>query len=198
MAAILRSPRRCSTAIACPARSGARCRPGCDFPTAGRSSPPMSASSPNRRIQRHESRRSSHANAAIRRGGRDGGPPRRSAVAAAGQGHARGGTAAATRRRDRARRAGAGIGARRDRHRAALFRVAHAGARGAAPTGGERPGRSPRPSRRRGGAAVAGSVDRNVRGDGGTRGAVRGACRRADAAGGSPEAGSDPRGIAGA
>ena len=39
---------------ACPARWDARCRPGCAFPTAGRSSPPMSASSPNRRIQRHE------------------------------------------------------------------------------------------------------------------------------------------------
>ena len=106
-------------------------------------------------IRRHESGRSSHANAAIRRRARDAGSPRRSAVAAAGQGHARGRTAAAACRRDRARRAAAGIGARRDRYRAALFRVAHAGPRGAAPTGGERPGRGPRPSRRRRGAAVA-------------------------------------------
>ena len=73
------------------------------------------------------SRRSSHANAAIRRRARDAGSPRRSAVAAARQGYARGRTAAAAGRRDRARRAAAGIGARRDRDRAALFRVAHAG-----------------------------------------------------------------------
>ena len=62
-------------------------------------------------------------------------------------------------------------------------RVAHAGARGAAATGGERPGRSPRPSRRRGGAALARPADRNVRGDGGAGSAVRRAsppsgCRR--------------------
>ena len=42
-AAISRWPRRCSTAPPCPARSGARCRPGCASRTAGTSSPPMSA-----------------------------------------------------------------------------------------------------------------------------------------------------------
>ena len=53
------------------ARSGGRCRPGCAFPKAGGSSPPMSASSTNpisKADQRHESRRSSDASAAVRRG----------------------------------------------------------------------------------------------------------------------------------
>ncbi len=49
------------------------------------------------------------------------------------QDHARRGAAPAARRRDRARRAAAGLGARRNRHRAPLQRLAHAGARGAAP-----------------------------------------------------------------
>ncbi len=42
-AATLRSPRRCFTAPACPARSAGRCRPGCASRRAGGWSPPMSA-----------------------------------------------------------------------------------------------------------------------------------------------------------
>ena len=45
MAATSRWPRRCSIAPAWPARSAARCRPGCASPKAGASSPRMSASS---------------------------------------------------------------------------------------------------------------------------------------------------------
>ena len=42
----------CFIATSRRARSGGRCRPGCDFPKAGESSPPMSASSTNRRMQK--------------------------------------------------------------------------------------------------------------------------------------------------
>ena len=107
---------------------------------AGASSPRMSASSTSRRRrERHELDDLPHASAAIRRRS----VRRVDRPSPCRQGHPCRGTAAAARRRDRARRAGARLAARRDRDRAALQGLANAGARSAAPAGGERPGRSP-------------------------------------------------------
>ena len=68
------------------------------------------------------------------------------------------GAAPATRRRDRARGAGARRGARRDQSGASLPGVAHAGARGDPAAGGERAGRGARAPRGAGGAADAASI----------------------------------------
>ena len=107
-----------------------------------------------------------------------------------GQDHARRGAAPAARRRDRARRA-----ARRER------RSTRPTSRGASTSRARRCARRCASWRRAAWSMPARiaapwwrsrrpTSDRNVRGDGGTRSAVRRLCRRADAGGGAPAAGS--------
>ena len=72
-------------------------------------------------------------------------------------------------------------------------RVAHAGARGDPPAGGERAGRGARAPRRAGGAADARASRRHVRGDGRARSALRRLCRRAHERRRAPRAGGHAR-----
>ena len=112
-----------------------------DGPKGGGSSRPTSASSTSRRISLRRSMRMIFPPAHRRQAPS---PGRWSVASIARRCH---GTRSRARRScgcssptNRARRAGAGFGARRERYCAALFGVAHAGPRGAAPIGGERPG----------------------------------------------------------